>query len=190
MIRCSIDGCVGQVYVKSRGWCQTHYGRWHKHGDPLWVPRRERPEAERFWAYVDVGHPLGCWVWTGGHSGSGYGVFATGSRVDDSLRFVLAHRYAYVQLIGEIPDGMQLDHLCRYTSCVNPDHLEPVTPRENSLRGVGPSAKNARATHCKNGHPFTPENTWLNEKRNARHCRTCSRRRFREWAARSKERAA
>jgi hypothetical protein len=84
-----------------------------------------------------------------------------------------AHRYAFELLRHEVPDGLALDHLCRDHGCVNPWHLEPVTPRENVLRGVGRTAVNARKTHCIHGHPFTADNTVI--KAEGRACRACKR---------------
>jgi hypothetical protein len=104
--------------------------------------------ADRLWSKVDVGNsPAGCWIWAGS-SWRGYG------RIDR----VPAHRAMYELCIGPIPDGLQLDHLCREPGCVNPLHLEPVTSGENTLRGVGACAMNARKTHCPRGHPYIPEN--------------------------------
>ena len=130
---------------------------------------------QRFWAKVDRITDDECWLWTGGTT-TGYGRF----RVDRSL--VLAHRYAYELLVGQIPDGLQIDHLCRNRACVNPAHLEPVTLRENILRGTAPSAHAARKTHCIHGHAFTPENTYA-YRDERRICRQCKRRndRKRYW---------
>ncbi len=92
----------------------------------------------------------------------------------------------YEQLVGPIPPGLHLDHLCRNTSCVNPDHLEPVTVAENVLRGVGITAQNAQRTHCRRGHKFTAQNTYRHGGK--RHCRICRMQRQRD--ARSLEKAA
>ncbi len=140
---------------------------------------------ERFWRQVDK-TPT-CWLWTGGLTGAGYGGFGA-ERIAETKRnrFVLAHRFAYELIIGPIPDGLQLDHLCRVPRCVRPSHLEAVTPRTNTLRGIGPTAVAARRTHCVNGHDFTAENTW--HYGGARHCRECRRASFRDWEKRNRER--
>lgn len=124
---------------------------------------------DRFIAKVE---PLqnGCWRWTAGHQVGGYGVFWDGGRLNR------AHRTAYELLIGDIPDWLVIDHLCRTPECVNPLHLEPVTTRENLLRGVGLTSRNAQATHCRQGHPFTPENTYARGTHGRwRGCRECHR---------------
>ena len=128
---CSIDGCDGQS--EKRGWCAMHYSRWRLHGDPNYRGnirlRQSATVEERFWAKVSVGHPLGCWVWIGARDPNGYGYFGStaGTR--------LAHRIAYEWLVGKIPDGLVLDHLCCNPPCVNPDHLEPVNRYVNGRRG-------------------------------------------------------
>lgn len=87
-----------------------------------------------------------------------------------------AHRVGYRLLVGEIPEGRQLDHLCRERRCINPAHLEPVTRRENILRGISFSARHAVATHCVQGHPFDEANTFRRADRGgSRVCRTCGR---------------
>lgn len=123
-----------------------------------------------------------CWLWTGSKFPTGYGVVQFGPRAH---RFTQsAHRYVYQLHKGSIPDGLVLDHLCRVRECVNPDHLEPVTNRENILRGIGPSAQLAAKTHCKNGHEFTPSNTYVPPDGSARRvCRTCRRAKAKDaWA--------
>lgn len=129
--------------------------------------------SERFWAKVEkLPCEPGCWLWTACLDGAGYGRFGRKKRNGPS---VLAHRVAYEALRGEIPDGLQIDHLCRVRCCVNPWHLEPVTIRENQLRGTGVSAKNAAKTHCLRGHLLPPR------ARSIRVCRACTNAR---WKAR------
>lgn len=115
--------------------------------------------------------PTGCIEWTRQRDKDGYGIVRVG------LKTCKAHRVAYELLIDEIPCGMQLDHLCRNTACINPAHLEPVKSRENTLRGVGPSAKNAAKLKCLHGHDLTPDNTYRPPNVNQRHCRICRRNR-------------
>lgn len=102
----------------------------------------------RFWSKVRVTTD-GCWMWTAGTNGRGYGCYYHGKTTKR------AHGVAYETLVGPVPEGKQLDHLCRQRLCANPSHLEPVTNRENTLRGIGTSAQNARKTHCPRGHPYT-----------------------------------
>jgi hypothetical protein len=85
-----------------------------------------------------------------------------------------AHRWSYEALVGPIPPGLEIDHLCRVRNCVNPSHLEPVTKAVNILRGESMSARHARQTHCKSGHPFDAENTRMTTD-GQRRCRTCDR---------------
>lgn len=109
----------------------------------------------------------GCWLWTGALQPTGYGSMHLKGR---SGR---AHRAAYEALVGPIPTNLTLDHLCRTRCCVNPDHLEPVTQRENVLRGAGPWATNKRKTHCKRGHAFDEANTHV-DGNGYRKCRACA----------------
>lgn len=109
----------------------------------------------------------GCWIWMGSMSSSGYG--AAGLRAG-----LPAQAYCILHLIYKGPHDQEcLDHLCRVKACVNPDHLEPVSTRENTIRGISPPAQNSRKTHCKRGHPLEGEN--LNLKDGFRVCRECQR---------------
>ena len=111
-----------------------------------------------------------CWIFTDGADKDGYGVFW----VNELHRAARAPRVAYELYVGPIPGGLTIDHLCRNRICVRPDHLEPVPIRINTLRGNGLSAKNAVATHCKNGHEFTPETTYIRSRDGySRQCKTC-----------------
>lgn len=99
---------------------------------------------ERFWGRVDKTDT--CWLWKTPHT-NGYGYISVDSKKQ------LAHRLAYQWFVGEIPDGLEIDHLCRRRSCVNPTHLEAVTSQENTLRGKV-SALRGKRTHCSKGHPL------------------------------------
>lgn len=166
---CSIAECNRPVYVKQM--CSSHY---HQEFKARKNPDRKRrvniTEAERFWQYVQKTET--CWNWTGGCSSSGYGVFATGSRVNGTLRCISAHRYVLTLFGQELQPALQIDHLCRNRVCVNPDHLEQVTAKVNTLRSTAPSAVNAQKTECHRGHPFDDVNTYF-AKGGHRQCRTC-----------------
>lgn len=119
----------------------------------------------RFWAKI-VALPSGCWEWKAGKTEKGYGRFWNNGRL------VKAHRFSYELLIGPIPTGLTLDHLCRNRACVNPHHLEPLLMRENILRGNGLCARNARKTHCPRGHPYDMFNTYRYPD-GSRECKIC-----------------
>jgi hypothetical protein len=126
---------------------------------------RRVPVADRFWPNVD--QTADCWLWRGAVGYDGYG------RTSDLQRRMMAHRVAYEMLVGPIPAGLVLDHLCRVRHCVNPAHLEPVTQRENIRRGAGLAARNASKTHCPRNHPYDEANTAYRQ--GYRHCRACER---------------
>lgn len=128
------------------------------------MPKPWEPFSERY----EVA-PTGCWIWQRCIGAGGYGTIYDPVR----KKSVKAHRFSYELINGPIPAGLTIDHLCRVRRCVNPAHLEAVTFRENVLRGVGPTAQEARQTHCKYGHPLTEEN--LLRSRQGRKCKLCRR---------------
>ena len=160
---CAIPDCRKPRRV--RAWCKMHWTRWRRHGSP-YITKHLPEIADRFWSKVN--RTGSCWLWIGAVHSGGYGVFGIG----DGTKTTYAHRWAYETLVGPIPDGLEVDHLCRTRNCVRVDHLELVTHKENILRGVGGPAINAAKTHCLYGHAFRFPNVYIDE-RGWRHCRTC-----------------
>ena len=162
---CSLPECDRPYH--GNGYCGMHNARRQRTGDPRKISRTTTVDS--FWKRVNKSGPGGCWIWTGYIHKTGYGGLATtlpliagGSR--------LAHRASYELHRGDIPKGTHLDHLCRVRACVNPEHLEVVTPKVNTERGL----HGVLRTHCKYGHELTPENTWYEEKTNCRRCLRCA----------------
>lgn len=127
----------------------------------------------------------GCWEWQGAKEKGGYGIIKV-TKQPGTHRREMVHRAAYEELVGPIPEGLTLDHLCRNRACCNPAHLEPVTGHENMVRGRAPDTIFRDGTHCIHGHEFTPENTYIDKR--GRYCRECRRRRNAESDARKKAR--
>jgi hypothetical protein len=132
---------------------------------------------ERFKSHIEF-TPY-CWLWKGSKNWGGYGQVNMGGK---NVRSV--HKVAYELFHGSVPEGLQLDHLCRVRHCVNPAHLDAVTQRDNLLRGDGPTAKNARKTHCKHGHELSGDNLYAGT---GRICRICKRHRERKKRARNRK---
>lgn len=164
-------GCGTATRIAAR----TISVRGHVRGQPIpYLFRHElrtRPVdlRARFEAYVR--RTAGCWDWTGARMANGYGVFNMPDRLGGGTR--LAHRVSYELNVGPIPDGLELDHLCRVRHCVRPDHLEAVTHRENDLRGASPFLVAHREGRCLRGlHAMTPENARVTSN-GRRRCRAC-----------------
>lgn len=136
--KCNIEWCSGSCWAK--GMCKNCYMRFWRNGT-VELQNKPKPPMQRFWKYVQKTDS--CWLWTAGLSPDGYGNFLYGGRAGK------AHRFIYEEFKGPIPDGLEIDHLCRQRNCVNPAHLEAVTHAENVRRG-----SNATKPLCSNGHAF------------------------------------
>jgi hypothetical protein len=158
---CTVEGCDRRQ--RARNLCSMHVQRLERNGTVELIERQPRPLEDRLWPRVT---PAGfCWEWEGAHAASGYGVINLGPRLDRT------HRVVYEMLVGPIPEGLHMDHLCRNRGCCNPDHLDPVTPRENMIRGMAPSHITARTGVCRRGH--TMADAYTRPDTGARTCRTC-----------------
>ena len=131
----------------------------------------------------------GCWIWTGAMHRNGYGKI----KASNSRKVTFPHRVVFELVKGKIPDGLQIDHLCRVRACVNPEHLEPVTSRENLRRAGIIDALVARAKSikqegvCSQGHSLTPENVYTYPGTGASHCRQCHAARQKQWQKNNRE---
>ena len=125
--------------------------------------------TERFWTKVLCDVESHCWLWQA-VTVNGYGFLGRGRRGAGNI---YAHRFSYELLVNPIPEGLEIDHLCRVRKCVNPDHLEAVSRRTNLLRGLTQPAKHLAKTHCPAGHPYDLFNTYWY--RGSRRCKTCHR---------------
>lgn len=169
---CTVPDCEEPHFARSL--CSKHYGQWQR-GKTLSIKVRDaysRSPEERFWEKVNKHGPLWegtrCWIWIASLTLAGYGQFKTRDRVSMHV----AHKWAYQQLVGPVPNGLELDHLCRRRACVRPTHIEAVTHLENVRRGNG----NGSQTHCPQGHPYSLDNTYRNQSgRTYRRCKQCIR---------------
>src|SRR5690606_22643593 len=134
-------------------------------------------DRERFYSKTLPDLETGCWNWTAFRLSTGYGKFRLRGLT------VTAHRVAWVDAGGELVDGLELDHLCRDRSCVNPEHLEQIPHATNVRRGDG-GAFHAAKTHCPRGHEYNEENT--RRAKGKRHCRSCGREDMRRRRARER----
>jgi hypothetical protein len=172
---CSIKDCTNRQVVRT--WCDNHYRKWVRAG----TPHRAATAEERFIQNLDRA-TSDCWLWRGHITRWGYGAWQNGGS-----RRVHTHRWSYEHFVGQIPAGLELDHIChtmdlscrggptcQHRRCCNPAHLEPVTHAENMRRGRPKPLK----THCKRGHEFSVANTYVTTARQGwtvRQCRTCKR---------------
>lgn len=177
---CSTPNCERRVVYTTKALCKPCYGK-------QWSAKRRKgktrpgtPNVDRFEARLAAG-PNGCWLWTGNRGGGGgaYGIMSIVGRQN-----VYAHRWSYEFHRAPIPVGLEIDHLCRNTLCVNPWHLEPVTRQVNAKR------MGLAVTACKYGHAYTPENTYASPTNGQRQCKICRRLASRKSAARRAARSA
>lgn len=138
-------------------------------------------QKRRFMALVNI-RPGMCWLWKGNHS-KGYGRFLVQSADQQTIA---SHRFAYLAFVGKIPEGLELDHLCRNTRCCNPEHVEPVTREENLRRSDVALGIRSAATHCASGHEFTKANTYIRTS-GRRACKECNRRRHQSTRGRVRD---
>lgn len=155
---CTIDGCKGKHF--GRGWCNKHYQRWQKYGDPLHDVNRQFSDPEESFAYRTK-RSGECLLWTGATSSHGYGkLWVKGE-------YIWAHRYAWQRVNGEIPAGLEIDHICHVRNCVEISHIRTVTPSQNKrnlsgarrtsvtgVRNVFPSPYGWRVGFSKNGNSY------------------------------------
>jgi len=179
---CSVDGCERPVAYRTRRLCRKCYKRITRKSTKGQNAKPIIPDVVRFEARLSQA-ASGCWLWTGelNRPETGYPVFGTSTK-----KHVYAHRWSYEYHVASIPDGLQLDHLCRTPACVNPWHLEPVTPKVNMARG-----EYAQRTHCPQGHEYTPDNIYVRPTgRGIRICKACRRESNRKAALKRRARMA
>lgn len=172
-MECTVESCDRETRTKASPYCEKHYSRWKRHGDPEIVLKDHTPAVERWKTNYDYDNRTGCWIWRGPFT-RGYGFIQEGRK-----KRHMAHRFVYEQVIGKIPDDVELDHKCRNEACINPWHMDPKTHLINVRRGDA-GIKNAAKEQCDHGHEFTPENTRI-QSSGGRECCACRRRINREY---------
>lgn len=141
MNTCTVDGCDTKCRNGTSPYCEKHYSRWKRHGDPAVALKDHTPAVERWKTSYEVDDATGCWNWTKRGEPYGYGLISNGQ----AQQSIPAHRFVYEQIIGPVPDGEELDHTCLNKKCVNPAHMEPVPHPINIERGH--AARKAGLTH-------------------------------------------
>ena len=167
---CSVTNC--ERPVRARGFCMSHYD-WHR--DRGLLAKLPKPTLqERILSRIDIrdeGYETPCWISNRAAQPNGY------TKIGINGATCLTHRVAYEAFVGAIPDGLDIDHLCRNAACCNPEHLEPVTPKVNMHRMNQALGIGVAATHCKWGHELSGDNVYLRPDRFGRVCKTCRRQR-------------
>lgn len=186
---CGQQTNIAPINCRSKKWIKGVPLKYVKGHCPGRIPQ---PASNRFWEKVNKNGPVpeyrtdlgSCWLWIGALNDAGYGVFYL-----KPGKSVLAHNFSYWEIKGRIQHGLIPDHLCRVHNCINPDHLEPVTYRENAIRGTGCIAVNAKKDRCASGHPLVPVH-WKNTV-TKRYCPICTKdRRRRRYLAHAEEEKA
>lgn len=198
IITCSC-GCGRTGPAGARGWLKSCHGRWIRHGRPVEgppLPLHMQPRVNRegmnwrdhlsAWGYArtvldrlmsNIDMAGDCWIWKRSLTDDGYG------QISVMRGMIGCHRVSYHLFVGEVPDGLELDHLCRVRACCNPWHLEPVTGDENYRRGIAAVVAGSHQrskTHCLKGHPYDEANTYVHPVTGHRWCRACRALRMRE----------
>ncbi len=130
------------------------------------LPLSEK-DLQRFYSKIKINEKTGCWEWQASLDKNGYGIF------EFKYKRWKAHRFSLFSHGIKLIEGFEVDHLCRNSKCVNPEHLEQVIHQQNVLRGISFPAVNFQKTHCKNGHEFNEKNTYIHPTNGERHCRIC-----------------
>lgn len=159
---------IGQAFANKECWTSRVFNRLYVGREKMgYIFSRFKVSSTKFYESTP------CWEWQHGLNNKGYGM------IQYRMKPFPVHRLVYQIIVEFVPDNLHCDHLCRNPRCVNPAHIEPVTPGENMMRGTSVQAKNAKKTHCKRGHPLSGDNLLL--RRDGRECRECKRHHSREY---------